>query len=98
MAEHPGIVFRDGPAGRRAALGGGPDIWEIIETLQGSGRTGERAISVAAKWGNLTSAQVRVAIRYYGDFRDEIDDQIRLNREQAERQHAGWERAQAALG
>lgn len=27
MDEHPGIVFRSGPAGRRAGLAGGPDIW-----------------------------------------------------------------------
>jgi hypothetical protein len=34
MEDHPGIVFRDGPAGRRAALAGGPDAWEVIETLK----------------------------------------------------------------
>ena len=26
MAEHPGIVFKDGPSGRRAALAFGPDV------------------------------------------------------------------------
>jgi len=25
MAEHPGVIFRSGPTGRRAALAGGPD-------------------------------------------------------------------------
>jgi len=29
-AAHPGIVFKPGPAGRRAALAGGPDVWEIV--------------------------------------------------------------------
>jgi hypothetical protein len=29
MEDHPGIVFRDGPTGRRAALAGGPDVWEV---------------------------------------------------------------------
>jgi hypothetical protein len=33
MEEHPGIAFRDGPSGRRAALAGGPDVWEAIVTL-----------------------------------------------------------------
>ncbi len=37
MEEHPGIAFRDGPVGRRAALAGGPDVWEVIETLQNTG-------------------------------------------------------------
>jgi hypothetical protein len=27
MAEHPGVVFRDGPTGRRAGLAAGPDVW-----------------------------------------------------------------------
>ena len=28
MDEHPGVMFRDGPTGRRAVLVGGPDVWE----------------------------------------------------------------------
>lgn len=32
--EHPGIIFRAGPTGRRAGLAGGPDVWEVIDTLQ----------------------------------------------------------------
>src|SRR2546425_11766649 len=67
MADHPGIVFRDGPAGRRAALAAGPDVWEVIETLRGTGLTGEKAIEAAAKWGHITPAEVRLAVRYYGE-------------------------------
>jgi uncharacterized protein (DUF433 family) len=97
MEDHPGIVFRDGPAGRRAALAGGPDVWEVIETLQGTGEKGERAIAATAEWGSLSPAQVRVAVRYYADHRDEVDERIRLNREVADREHAAWRRAQDAL-
>lgn len=97
MADHPGIVFRDGPAGRRAALAAGPDVWEVIEALRGSGLTGEKAVEATARWGALTLAEVRAAIRYYGDFRDEIDDRILVNRAEAERLREAWERAQAAL-
>jgi len=98
MAEHPGIVFRDGPAGRRAALVAGPDVWEVVETLKGTKLTGERAIEAAARWGGIKPGEVRAAIRYYGQFRDEIDERILLNRMEAERQRDAWERAQAALG
>jgi hypothetical protein len=97
MAEHAGIVFRDGPAGRRAALAAGPDIWEVIETLKGTGLSGEKAVEATARWGALRPAEVRAAIRYYGDFRDEIDDRILANRREAQRLHDVWERAQAAL-
>ncbi|MGH3769091.1 MAG: hypothetical protein ACRDS0_21610 [Pseudonocardiaceae bacterium] len=33
VEEHPGISLRPGPTGRRAGLVGGPDVWEVIETL-----------------------------------------------------------------
>src|ERR1700682_6187484 len=34
MAEHPGVIFKDGPTGRRAALVLGPDIWEVIKAVR----------------------------------------------------------------
>ncbi len=97
MEDHPGIVFRDGPTGRRAALTGGPDVWEVIETLQGTGLSGEEAVAAAAEWGNLTPVQVRMAVRYYADYRAEVDERILLNQQEAERQHEAWERAREAL-
>lgn len=30
MDRHPEIVFRDGPAGRRAGLWRGPDVWPVV--------------------------------------------------------------------
>lgn len=98
MEDHPGIVFRDGPTGRRAGLAAGPDVWEVIETLQGTGLAGEEAVTATAEWGSLTPVQVRVAVGYYADFREEVDERIRLNQQEAERQRAAWERMQEALG
>jgi uncharacterized protein (DUF433 family) len=97
MEDHPGIVFRDGPAGRRAALAGGPDVWQIVQTLRETELVGEQAIAVTAEWGNLSHAQVNVALRYYADFREEIDERIAHNREEAERQFAAWQRTRQAL-
>src|SRR5712692_5064950 len=35
MEEHPGIVFRTGPAGRRAGLAGHRlDVWQVTETVR----------------------------------------------------------------
>lgn len=97
MEDHPGVIFRDGPSGRRAALTGGPDVWEVIETLMGTGLDGERAIAATAEWGELAVAQVRVAVRYYGEFREEVDERIALNRREAERGREAWVRAREAL-
>jgi hypothetical protein len=98
MEDHPGITFRDGPTGRRAALAAGPDVWEVIETLQGTGLAGQAAVAATARWGNLTDAQVRTAVGYYAEYRDEVDERIRLNRQEAERQRAAWQRIQEAIG
>lgn len=97
MVDHPGIVFRDGPTGRRAALAAGPDVWEVVTVVKGTGLSGEEAIRATEEWGHLTSGEVRCAIRYYGEFQEEIDDRIRANRASAERARAAWERARAAL-
>jgi hypothetical protein len=73
MDAHPGIVFRPGPAGRRAALAGGPDVWEVARVVRNSEARGDAAIEMASQWLGLQPAQVRVAIDYYSRFRDEID-------------------------
>lgn len=98
MDEHPGIVFRRGPAGRRAALAGGPDVWEVIATLKSGRARGDEAVSATAELLALTEFQVRIAVRYYGVFTDEIDRRIALNTEDADEAEAAWQREQAALG
>lgn len=97
MDEHPGIVFRGGPTGRRAALAGGPDVWETIASLKGAEERGEKAIAVAAKLLGLTESQVRTAVRYYGAYPEEVDERIRRNVEEADAAEAAWRREQAAL-
>jgi hypothetical protein len=79
MEDHPGIVFRDGPTGRRAALSSGPDVWEVIATVRASGLDSVEALANAAEVGNLTPAQVRSAVSYYTEYRDEIDERIARN-------------------
>lgn len=97
MVEHPGIVFRGGPTGRRAALAAGPDVWELIATLKTGKARGEEAIAAAAELLNLTDSQVRTAARYYAAFTDEIDRRIAMNTGDADEAEAAWQREQAAL-
>lgn len=97
MDDHPGIVFRGGPTGRRAALAGGPDLWEVLTTLKSGKARGEEAISATADLLSLTDSQVRTAVRYYGAFPEEVDDRIARNAEGADEAEAAWKREQAAL-
>jgi hypothetical protein len=79
LSDHPGVIFRDGPAGRRAALQGGPDVWEVMATMKGGKAHGQAAVHSTAELLNLTVAQVRAAVRYYAAFPDEVDRRIALN-------------------
>ena len=72
MEAHPGIVFRSGPAGRRPGLAGGPDVWEVARVFQGESGQGEEALKRASHLTGLTSQQVRIALRYYANCREEI--------------------------
>lgn len=97
MDEHPGIVFRDGPMGRRAALAGGPDVWEVVSVVQNAPEREERAVEHATDWLSLTAGEVITAVAYYGDFPDEVDERIERNREEADAAEAAWRRRRAAL-
>jgi len=98
MDEHPGIVFRDGPAGRRAALGAGPDVWEVMSVVKAAPEPGASAVAYAANWLNLTHGQVQTAVRYYAAFPAETDDRIASNEQLADEAEAIWRKEKSALG
>lgn len=85
MELHPGIIFRPGPSGRRAALLRGPDVWEIVGLVRSLKTRGQAALAEAAEWLGLSVDQVRLALDYYGEFPEEIDRQIDANDSAAER-------------
>jgi uncharacterized protein (DUF433 family) len=90
MDDHPGIVFRDGPTGRRAGLAAGPDVWEVIGALRSTGLEGDEAIQATAEWAGLSVRQVRDAIGYYSEYPDEIEERIRRNDEEADEAEQRW--------
>ena len=77
MRRIPGIAFVDGPAGRRAVVGGtGLDVWEVISTWKTTDGSYE---SLRESYPWLTDAQLRAALAYYEVYPKEID--ARLERE-----------------
>jgi hypothetical protein len=72
----PGVVFRDGPAGRRAGLVGGPDVWEVIRDVRAASGRGEAKIRRVAADAGLATSQVRLAVDYYAAFPAEIDARL----------------------
>ena len=77
--DHPGIVFKPGPSGRRAGLAGGPDVWEVVAALQrASGSESKRVKEVATQFG-IHERQVVIALNYAAANRQEIDARIHAN-------------------
>ena len=95
MDEHPGVGFADGPAGRRAILlGTGLDVWEAVDTVkQNAG-----SIDAAARYLERPTAALRIAIRYYAAFPEEIDELLARRDAIVDREQAAAERERAVLG
>jgi hypothetical protein len=93
MDAHPGIVFREGPAGRRAGLAAGPDVWEMIMVFLAE----DRSIEGTADNLKLPIRLVRAAVGYYADYTEEIDAWIDSNQRAADEAEAAWRRRQALM-
>ena len=97
MAEHPGVVFKDGPSGRRAALAFGPDIWEIVKFLREVDERGLNAVEAAAEVLGLPESRVRIALHYYSAYPHEIDAEITQADEESRAAETAWEAEQRLL-
>lgn len=94
---HPLIVFRDGASGRRAALVGGPDVWEVIAGTVGGDVPARKRVERAIEVVSLRREQVDAALGYYAEFTDEVDGEIAANAAAAEEVEALWRRQQDLL-
>jgi hypothetical protein len=72
----PGIVYRDGPTGRRAGLVAGPDVWEIIRDLKRMSGDADQRVRDLMEETELTERQVRLAMSFYAAFPDEIEKRV----------------------
>lgn len=97
MADHPGVVFRDGPSGRRAGLVVGPDVWELVVFLREVDERGPAALSAAAEAFALPESALTAGMTYYAAFSDEIDAWIDEAQAASESAEVEWERRQALL-
>jgi hypothetical protein len=87
MNRFPAIEFRDGVTGRRAALRGGPDVWEVV--LVWKGYEPDREGLLRHFEGRVEAGALEQALEYYRAFPDEIDDRLEENRRVAERLEPG---------
>lgn len=83
--DFPGITYRDGPAGRRAAVAGGPDVWELVRAVKQGPGTGEQRLRSVAEELGLPLRHLRLAIEFYAVYPGEIDERIAADDQAAAR-------------
>ena len=101
--EHPLITFKDGPAGRRARVVGGPDVWEIIGAVRSVREaepelTGDEVLAAVAETAGVPVPFLRAALAYWGDYPEEVNAFIDRARTEEAQAQAAWERQQELLG
>ena len=78
MIPNPPVVLRDGPAGRRGRLVGGPDVWEVVRAVR-SARTAEpdlspdEIVTLVSETSGVPEHLVRAAVDCRADYPDDVD-------------------------
>lgn len=95
--DHPGIVYRGPAHDRRAALAAGPDVWEVVARLRELKGSEEERIATLAQESELHPRQIRTAIDFAAEHREQIDSRIRRNQEAAEASRRAADEREALL-
>jgi hypothetical protein len=100
--EHPLVIFRDGPAGRRARLVGGPDVFQIVRAVNSARRaepalTSTELVGIVSETSGVPEALIRAAIAFWADYPAEVDALVARADEEEARARQRWEREQGLL-
>lgn len=76
LRRFPHLEFREGLGGRRAALEGGPEIWEIVAARR---EYGPDPASLREHFGWLPEAALQEALSFYERFPERIDARLEDN-------------------
>ena len=102
MSEHPGVVFRPGPTGRRAGLAGGPDMWEVVRAVRSAraaepGLAEDDLLSLVAGNTGIPVRLIRIAVRYWASYPDEVDAEIGAAEAAEDAAEDAWRRERRLL-
>ncbi|MGH8998972.1 MAG: hypothetical protein ACRDY7_06220 [Acidimicrobiia bacterium] len=100
--DHPLVIFRDGPAGRRARLVGGPDVWQVVRAVHSARRaeprlSGAKVVELVAETSGVADTLIRAAVAYWADYPAEIDALLARADEEEAQARRRWEREQGLL-
>lgn len=95
--DYPGIIFRGPVHDRRAALGAGPDVWEVVARLQELEGSEEHRISLLAAESDLHPRLIRIALDYAAEHPVEVRERLDRNRDMADRSRRMAEQRESLL-
>lgn len=95
--DYPGIVFRGPAYDRRAALAGGPDVWEVIGRLRELDGSSEERIATLSEESELHPRLIRTAVDYAAEHAEEIRQRMDRNAALVERSRRAAEQRGALL-
>lgn len=95
--DYPGIVFRGPAHDRRAALVGGPDVWEVLGRIRELDGTIEQRIATLSEESELHPRLIRIAVDYAAEHAEEIRKLIDRNAALIERSRRAAEQRGALL-
>jgi len=73
-------------------------VWEVIVAARSAAERGERLIDILAERIGVAPERIRTAIRYYAEYRDDVDRFIALIEEEGDRLERTLERERRILG
>ena len=99
---HPLVVFRDGPAGRRARLVAGPDVWEIVRAVRGARAaepdlSADEIVSLVEETSGVPEHLVKAAVDYWADYPDDVDAWVTRAEEESRAAEDRWRRERRLL-
>jgi hypothetical protein len=90
MDAHPGILFKNGPSGRRASLAYGPDVWEVIKFLHELDERGPAALEAAGETFATDQGSIAAAVSYYREHPSEVEAEIAASDEASVQAEEAW--------
>ncbi|MBI2323803.1 MAG: hypothetical protein HYU87_02415 [Chloroflexi bacterium] len=76
MDEHPAVIFRTTSLGRRAAVLASHPGLQVIDVI-GTWRAERQDVAKTARYLHISEEDVQAVLRYYAEYRDEVDRDLR---------------------
>lgn len=78
MDKHPAVTFKTTSLGRRAAVLASRPGLQVIDII-GTWQAERQDVAATARYFHIPEDDVRAVLRYYADYKDEIDQDLKAH-------------------